>query len=71
MPLSIIRVRNPAFTVEPSPAGYTIKATTGHESEFNRVARELLNGTDEDFTVFPIAGQGGYEAIEIVVHAAR
>ena len=71
MPLSIIRSQNPAFTVEPTPVGYTIKATTGHESAFNRVARQLLNGMDEDFTVFPIPGRSGYEAVEIVVHADR
>lgn len=71
MPLSIIRGKNPAFTVEPSPSGYTIRVTTGHESEFNRVARDLLNGTDEDFTVLPVTGHGGYEAIEIVIHADR
>ncbi len=71
MPLSIIRATNPAFTVEPSPAGYTIKATAGHQSEFNRLARDLLNGTDEDFTVLPIPGRSGYEAVEIVVHAER
>lgn len=39
MLLSIIRATNPAFTVEPSPAGYTIKATAGHQSEFNRLAK--------------------------------
>jgi len=35
------------------------------------VARSLLNGVDEDFSVFPIRGRGGYEAVEIVVHASR
>lgn len=71
MPLSIIRATNPAFTVEPSPSGYTIRATTGHESDFNKVARELLNRTDEDFTALPVTGRGGYEAVEIVIHADR
>lgn len=71
MPLSILRSQNPAFTVEPTPVGYSIKATTGYESEFNIVARQLLNGMDEDFTVFPIPGRAGYDAVEIVVHAER
>lgn len=71
MPLSIIRANKPAFTVEPSPAGYTIKATAEHQNEFNRVVRELLNGRDKDFTVLPVPGRSGYEAAEIVVHAER
>lgn len=71
MPLSIIRETNPAFSVEPTPVGYRIKANTGHEGEFDSVARSLLNGVDEDFSVFPIKGRGGYEAVEIVVHASR
>lgn len=71
MPLSILRDRNPAFTVEPTSMGYLIKANSGHEGEFNDVARSLLNNLVEDFSVFPISGRGGYEAVEIVLHADR
>ena len=68
MPLFLLTLRegSECHSVEPTPEGFTIARTTGHEEEFNTLARRVID-TNGPYVAFPVPdGQGGYEAVHIV-----
>lgn len=65
--LATLREGGPAFTVQDVGEGFVLERTSGHEAEFNDVARRCVEKAGPTFAAFPRSdGLGGYDQVLII-----
>ena len=65
--LATLREGGPAFTVQDVEEGFVLEPSSGHEAEFNEVARRCIEKAGPTFAAFPRPdGRGGYDQVLII-----
>lgn len=69
MPVSSFQLPNPdAYTLEDVEDGYIVRRVEGHGSDFNALARGLINDANAEVSAFPQQDQHGYHTVHVVRH---